>query len=255
MPSVDDIRLVLKDLDPDNVRIADVTMLLIYIYLLTKNIEKIRIKPIFLLFLPILLKGSHFTGDLASGIYHYVMDTYNIPGLDIFHVNFRKHHNNVMSLETFPMLETISEIMPVGYLPLIGSLLISDIANATENDTLMMANIFSILTNIIMCSAQIAHRFAHRRNHEYNADGVKQFYIPDFVKWLQDNEIILSNKHHSKHHKTEIMNYCISNGSSSPFLDKLIDVFDLTVSTYANTDNVHTAMPREQKRDIMKDYI
>jgi hypothetical protein len=247
----EDIRLILKDLDPSNINAKDILYLLIYLYLLDKNIKRINVKPIFLLFLPIMLKGSHFTGDLLSGIYHYVMDTYNIDGLDEMHTNFRKHHSNVFSMEKFPILESITEIMPIGFLPLICNLYISDFANETNNDLLMIANIQSILTNFVTCSAQIAHRFAHRRNHEYTKDGAKQFYIPDFIKWLQDNEIILSNKHHSKHHKTEVMNYCISNGSSSSFFDEIIDIFDLPISTYCNSNGVHTKISKRKKRKII----
>ena len=52
----DDIKLILKDLlDPNNFRIVDITYLLIYLYLIDKNIKKIQLKPILLLFLPQLL--------------------------------------------------------------------------------------------------------------------------------------------------------------------------------------------------------
>ena len=248
----DDIKLILKDLDPKNVRVVDISYLLIYLYLLDKNIQKIKVKPILLLFLPILLKSSHFTGDFLSGIYHYVMDTYDLKGLEILHTHFRKHHQDVLSMEKFPISQTLTEIMPIGFIPLMCNLFISDLANETNNDLIMLANTQSILSNIIMCSTQVAHRLAHRRNHEYTKDGKKQFYIPDFIKWLQDNEIILSNNHHKLHHKTEVMNYCISNGSSSSFFDKIIDIFDLPVSTYSNSNNIHTRVPRNLKQKIIK---
>lgn len=247
----EDFRLILKDLDPKNIRTLDVLFFLIYVFLLTKNINNIKVKPLIVLFLPSLLQSSHFTGDLLSGIYHYIMDTYNIPGLDILHTNFRKHHSNVLSMENHPLSVSITEIMPIGFILLICNLLISDIATETDNDMLMIANIQTILTNIVMCSAQIAHRLAHRRNHEYTKDGVKQFYIPEFVKWLQDNEIILSNKHHSKHHKTEVMNYSISNGSSSSFFDEIIDIFDLPISTYCNSNCVHTKISKKKKKKLI----
>jgi hypothetical protein len=248
---VDDIKLIIKDLDHKNVKIVDISYLLIYLYLLNKNFQKIKVKPILLLFLPILLKSSHFTADFFSGIFHYVMDTYNIKGFEDFHINFRKHHQNVLSMENFPLSETLTEVMPLGFIPLICNLFITEIANKTDNDLLMIANIQSILTNIVGTSTQVAHRLAHRRNHEYTKDGIKQFYIPDFIKWLQDNEIILSPKHHSNHHKTEVMNYCITNGSSSSFFDKIIDIFDLPVSNYSNSNNIHTEVPRKLKRKII----
>jgi hypothetical protein len=125
MDCFNDIALICNDLDPKNIQAVDVCYLLIYLYLLDRNIKKINVKSIFMLFLPVLLKGSHFTGDFASGIYHYVMDTYNIEGFDILHTNFRKHHANVMSLEKFPISESITEVMPVGFIPLICNLYIS----------------------------------------------------------------------------------------------------------------------------------
>jgi len=179
------------------------------------------------------------------------MDTYDFNGLEQLHINFRKHHNNPLSLEKFPLLESVSEVMPIGSIHLLTSLFLSD----SDSDMRTIIDIYGLFTNVIMCSSQIAHRLAHRRTHEYNKDGVKQFYIPDFVKWLQDNGYILSNEHHRLHHKTEVMNYCISNGSSSSLFDTIIDILNLPVSTYSNSNNRHKRISRESRRKIINETM
>ena len=139
--------------------------------------------------------------------------------------------------------------MPIGSVHLFVSLFIPNTIDGYD-----IMNTYGLLTNIIMCSSQIAHRLAHRRTHEYK-DGVKQFYIPDCIKFLQDKGYILSNNHHKLHHKTEVMNYCISNGSSSGLFDTIIDIFNLPISTYNNSNGIHTKISREHKRKIIKDII
>jgi hypothetical protein len=246
-----DIRLILKDLDPHNLRIIDIYTLMLYIYLLTRNIRSIRVKPIIILFLPILLKCSHFTGDLYTGIAHYIFDTYDIPILQGRQSEGRTHHANALSLEYQHLLYDITDIMPYGIPMFMCNLHLSECAETIDSDLLRLLNVHNILSNIIMCSERLTHRLAHRRNHEYSKEGIKQFYIPDFVKWLQDNELILSNKHHSKHHATEIVNYGLANGSSSALVDKITYMFDLDSATYATTNNIRVINKHERSWDII----
>ena len=85
---------------------------------------------------------------------------------------------------------------------LICSLLIS---KYTKNKWISNLNAVNIWTSIFGCSTQIAHRMSHRRTHEFNKKGKRQFHIPEFVKWLQDHNIILNPEHHKRHHKTDVM--------------------------------------------------
>ena len=112
----------------------------------------------------------------------------------------------------------------------------------------------SIISNLVLCSAQISHRYAHRRNHEYK-NGKKQFYIPKFIKFLQDNHLILNNIEHHMHHMTEVMYYTISNGSTNRLFDKLIDMCDLHVSTFKNSNNTHIKHINKYKHDIIKKFL
>jgi hypothetical protein len=234
---------------PDNIFdiIKQLIILIIYILVIIINISKIAFTKSDIYFIPIVILLGYFAGDFFSGIYHYFMDTYDIPFLSEFHKNFRIHHDNPLSLERFPFSSHIVEIMPVG---IIKGLITQHVF---ENYSLFL--LASIISNIVMCSAQVAHRFSHRRTHEYDKNGEKQFYIPDFVKFLQDKKIILNNKEHRKHHLTEVMNYSISNGSSSSTLDKVIDIFNLPVSTYKNSDNMHKMYNSEEKYDIIYKYL
>ncbi len=175
------------------------------------------------------------------------MDTFDIFFLRDYHKYFRIHHDNPLSMEERPFIISIAEILPVGIsLGIISSYLFVKYP---------LVLLTSIIANIIMCSAQIAHRLAHRRTHEYDENGNKQYHIPDFIKFLQDKNIILNNKEHRKHHLTEVMNYCISNSNTSILLDKLIDILQLPISTYKNSNNIHTHISTSEKYNVINKYL
>jgi hypothetical protein len=234
---------------PDSISICmkELIILFIYIIVIIVNISKLIITTNNKYFVPIAILLGYFTGDFFSGLYHYFMDTYDFPFLKELHKNFRKHHDDPLSMEKYPLSTSITEIMPVG--------IIMGILSSYTLTNYPLILLSSIIANLVMCSAQIAHRFAHRRTHEYDENGQKQFYIPDFIKFLQDTKIILNNKEHKKHHLTEVMNYCISNGNTSVILDKTIDIFDLPVSTYKNSDNIHKKQTNVEKYKIIDKYI
>jgi hypothetical protein len=186
-----------------------------------------------------ILKAGHFIGDLASGIGHYLMDTFNFNILKTIHYNFRRHHINVLSLEDYNIIESVAEVTPIGIPFLCINLFISIYKT---NVILSNVNAIFIIANIILCSSQISHRLSHRRSH----NSKHQFHIPYIVRILQDNNIILNPMHHRLHHTSEILNYCIANGSASVFLDKVIDVFNLPVSIYNNAGGVHTILDKQQ---------
>lgn len=230
-----------------NEYIKEITIMIIYIIIIMVNISKIRITKNNIYFTPFAIIFGYFLGDFISGLYHYFMDTYDIKYFKDLHKHFRNHHDNPLSMENNPIIVSLTEIMPVGIVQgIISSYLL------TNFPLLMLA---SVVSNIIMCSAQIAHRYSHRRTHEFDKNGKKQYDIPDFVKFLQDKNIILNNKEHRKHHLTEVMNYCISNGSTSCILDKIIDIFRFPVSIYKNSDNIHTFQTIDDKYNIIKKYI
>jgi hypothetical protein len=168
------------------------------------------------------------------------MDTYDTYLLRDYHKYFRIHHDNPLSMEQYTLISCISEIFPLG--------IIIAILSSYFLAPYPLLLLISIVTNIIMCSAQISHRLAHRRTHEYDKNGKKQYYIPEFIKFLQDKE-------HRKHHLTEVMNYSISNSNSSFILDKLIDLLNLPISTYKNSNNTHTYQKTSEKYDIINKYL
>jgi Na+/melibiose symporter-like transporter len=174
------------------------------------------------------------------------MDTFNIKLLRKQHINFRKHHSNPLSMEEYPFHESITEIMPV-FIPVLFIISISNIKDNTSKYILTIL-FFSI---IIASSAQISHRMAHRRNHEYDKNGKKKYNIPYFIKFLQDKHIILNNNEHKKHHKTEIMNYCISNSNTSKLFDSIINLFNLPTSTYINSNSKQTFVSKDDRKKII----
>lgn len=234
---------------PDNVTdcIKQLIIFIAYVVVISDNISKVIITKSNIYFTPIAVLVGYMFGDLFSGLYHYFMDTYDIPFLKELHKNFRLHHDDPLSMEKYSLSTSITEIMPVG--------IIQGIISSYVFINYPLLLLSSIVSNIIMCSAQISHRLAHRRTHEYDENGNKRFYIPDFIKFLQDKNIILNNKEHRKHHITEVMNYCISNGNTSSILDKIIDTLHLPISTYKNSDNIHTPQTIEEKYNIIDKYL
>jgi hypothetical protein len=223
--------------------VKEFIIFIIYIVVILDNISKTVITKTNIYYTPIAIFVGYMVGDFFSGLYHYFMDTYDIPFIKELHKNFRIHHDNPLSMEQYPLTSSITEIMPIGIIQgLISSYVFI-------NYPLLLLS--SITSNIVMCSAQIVHRLAHRRTHEFNDKGEKQFYIPNFIKFLQDKNIILNNEEHRKHHLTEVMNYCISNGNTSGILDKIIDTLKMPVSTYKNSNNIHTTQSIEDKYNII----
>jgi hypothetical protein len=234
-------------INQDNNNFKYMTLILIYIIVIIENISKLNINKNNLYLTPFAIILGYFIGDFLSGIYHYFMDTYDFYLLRDYHRNFRIHHDNPLSMEKYPFIASITEILPVGIVfGIISSYIFA------RHPLLLLT---SIISNIIMCSAQIAHRYAHRRTHEFDENGNKQYHIPEFIKFLQDKHIILNNKEHRKHHLTEVMNYCISNNNSSFILDKLIDIFNFPISTYKNSNNIHTYQITTEKNDIINKYL
>jgi len=221
-------------------------ILIFYIIIISCNLTKIDFTKLQYYLIPIILYIGYCVGDLLSGLYHYFMDTYDLKILKDYHKYFRAHHTNPLSMEKYPMLTTVVEIMPIG-------IIIGLIAQHYITSTPLLAII--IVINLVICSSQFVHRMAHRRNHEYDENNNKKFYIPNFIKFLQDNNIILNNKEHSKHHVTEVMNYCIANGSTSHILDNIIDYFDMPLSSYKNSNNIHNKISIRDKYKIIDKYL
>ena len=231
----------------ENETIYHVTLIIMFIAVIINNITKLKINKSNIYLTPIAIIIGYIIGDLFSGIYHYFMDTYDTYLLKTYHTHFRIHHDNPLSMENYTLISTATEILPLGIvLSILSSYLLA------KYPLLLLT---SIITNIIMCSAQIVHRFAHRRTHEFDEKGKKKYYIPEFIKFLQDKHIILNNKEHRKHHLTEVMNYCISNSNSSFILDKIIDILNLPISTYKNSNNIHKYQKTSEKYDIIQKYL
>lgn len=166
------------------------------------------------------------------------MDTYEFEILKDIHSNFKNHHKNVLSMEDYSLIISLTELTPLSIPGILISLLISIYTN---NIFISDINAILIISNIVNCCNQIIHRMAHRRSYG------KQLYVPYIVKVLQDYNIILNPKHHRLHHTTEIMNFCTSNGSASAFLDSLIDFFNLPVSIYNNAGGVNTRLDMNKR--------
>jgi hypothetical protein len=209
------------------------------------------------------LIGGFVLGDLGSGVIHYSLDTFNSQIFSVVHTNFRIHHDNPSSLEAYSMIESVCEVTPV-LIPFVTATrkLIPKLRGMGVNeDTIYMIGLVVLVGTLVGGSTQIAHRFAHRRNHENTRDGSGNRVVaevPIVVKFIQDNHLMLHPDHHRKHHVTEIAHYCISNGSTGPLFDMFIDLVELPISQFMNRkvdgESTHTYLTHEERRVINDAY-
>jgi len=209
------------------------------------------------------LIGGFMVGDLGSGLFHYSLDTFNSKLFSSAHANFRIHHDKPLSLEDYSMIESVCEITPVLIPSVIATRkLVPKLREmGTDEDTIAMIGMFVLVSTLVGGSSQIAHRFAHRRNHENTRDASGIRIVPEVplvIKFLQDNHLMLHPDHHRKHHVTEIANYCISNGITGPFFDMAIDLVELPISQFMNRkvdgESTHTYLTHEERRAINDAY-
>lgn len=209
--------------------------------------------------IPHLLAGvvvGFLAGDLVSGIGHYAMDTFNIPGLAAAHDNFRTHHENPLSMEMYPMAESICELMPVSWasvalVTLWANHKQTETRSTVTNTSVAFVAIATLSFSVSVGAIQFAHRMAHRRSHADTRDSSGRRVVPrvpPMIMFLQDNYIMLHPDHHRLHHATEVGNYCIAAGTTSWLLDLLLDACRMPVSRYS-TNKVQG----QSKQKLLKD--
>lgn len=179
------------------------------------------------------LLATHVVADLCSGLGHLYFDVTNFSYtnsiLDKIRCNFRIHHITARSMEYNPWIEILTDVSvfttPILWLPVL-----CDMHHVTTMCVLFLA--------FWLFCIQISHRFVHRRTTLTLLEKNIRFspnmsaYIPWPWKVLQDSRVFLCNSHHKQHHTTEIENFCILSGITSPLIDAVIRYLDIPLHVF-----------------------
>eukprot|EP00871_Galdieria_phlegrea_P002445 jgi/Galph1/3200/GphlegSOOS_G1870.1 len=150
---------------------------------------------------------GYVLADLASGVYHWILDNYgdiDTPIIGKQCVAFQGHHKSPWTItwRTFCNLVAPSCIV---CLPFAVTCIFLDISPFLK--------LFLSSFGLFVVLAQLFHQWAHQNKH------------PAFVSFLQEKGLILSVKEHGRHHTPPFnKKYCIVSGLCNSFLDKY-DIF------------------------------
>ena len=163
-------------------------------------------------YLPVVLVAAWVLSDLASGVVHWIADSWGSQQTPIvgprFLRPFRVHHVDP------------SDILRRGFVGLNGDVaivtlpvLLAAFAIPLTGGFGKLSALFIVLLSAVGLPTNQVHQWAHMPNP------------PRFIAWLQDKGLILSREEHVAHHTSPFaMNYCITNGWCNRALTK-IDFF------------------------------
>jgi hypothetical protein len=145
--------------------------------------------------------------DWMSGVLHVVLDnpilnTWPIIGPEAR--AFQGHHFDPTGVARGPILDMVREDHSLVFLVLT----VFAIGRPTSAALLTFGLHFCWMTHLMMAS----HRWSHTHPK----------YLPSVVRAMQDAGVIMSIKHHSKHHASYDSNFCIFSGICNPLLNVIV---------------------------------
>lgn len=140
--------------------------------------------------------------DLISGLVHWSADTYGQPTMPIFGGfvrTFREHHSDQVDITRHDFIETNGDVC-IFSSPVHFTLL------CVVEDPLALSCIFGLFVGSYT-NSQI-HKWAHSAEP------------PRLIRLLQKTRVLLSPRHHSRHHSgPHLTHYCITTGWMNTLLD------------------------------------
>ena len=147
---------------------------------------------------------SWILGDFLSGIVHWFADTYFSARTRVIGTliePFRIHHTQPQRICEFRAMATVSHTAILA-IPVLAATLI-----------VLEEGFLSLVIALTMLSAVLTNQF-HKYAHSTSCSKI--------VRWLQGKSIIISPRHHARHHaKPHRSHYCITCGWMNPLLDRI----------------------------------
>lgn len=141
--------------------------------------------------------------DFFSGIFHWMGDAISEHTNFFLFVNFRLHHFNPTNVYSHNFWNLVYDISMVAVIPMI-----------------FYKSLWFYTACFFILFANMTHQYSH----------LPQNRVPQYIKWLQANNIILSPIHHKQHHSPPFKsNFCTLTGWCN-IVDK--------INLWGNLDNV-----------------
>jgi ubiquitin-conjugating enzyme E2 variant len=163
------------------------------------------------LFVSMALVAAWVFTDFACGLLHWAGDTWGRPDMPLigrFLVrSFREHHVDPRAITRHGAVQALGEQSIIAT-PLIGLLALYDPADEDKFEAALLAGMYFVMLSAI--AANVFHRWAHMRKP------------PLVARLLQRAGIIISFRHHARHHKPPYTTrYCVAIGWLNPLLDRI----------------------------------
>lgn len=157
------------------------------------------------------LLGGYVLADFVSGIVHWLGDTWGTTKTPLFGQTFirpfREHHLDETAITRHDFIETNGGNCFASLFILIPANLL--VPETWGSISLFLYTVFASTTLSIFGTNQF-HKWAHNLE------------VPAFIRWLQNQRLILSPTHHAKHHANPFDRYyCITVGWLNPFLTRI----------------------------------
>lgn len=165
--------------------------------------------------------ASILLGDLGTGVFHWSVDNYgsiNTPIVGTVCAAFQGHHDTPWTITFRSFANNVYKICYVT-VPVMIALYFAHPGPQTQMFMVLFINWWML--------SQEFHKYSHMKKP------------PAMIKFLQDNNLILSRKEHGRHHNSPFEgNYCILTGIMNPLLDRSHFFRHLERIVYRLTGNV-----------------
>jgi plasmanylethanolamine desaturase len=149
--------------------------------------------------------------DFACGMIHWAGDTWGRPGMPVIGRmlvrSFREHHVDPKAITRHGTVQVLGEQAIIAA-PLIALLKLYDPADEDTAGAALLVGMYTVM--LAAMAANLFHRWAHMRKP------------PLVARALQRAGIIISFRHHARHHRPPYtQSYCVAIGWLNPLLDRI----------------------------------
>lgn len=159
---------------------------------------------------PLVALAAYIAADLASGVVHWLADTYGSPSTPLLGAKlvtpFREHHREPQAICRHGLLEANGDNCLITQLVLLPTWAL---VPAQRGGAAAALAAFVVLLAAFVVMTSVIHGWAHAERP------------PRLARWLQRAGVVLTPEHHARHHAApHASHYCITSGWLNPLLDR-----------------------------------